>query len=95
MFQSIKGALQRFQNRKDVLCELEGRAWGKEWRDVIEKVNVSAASKTQAVSLSKDGVLLVKVANPFLLAELRFQEEEIKHRVQARSKNVKKIRFIS
>lgn len=95
MLQSIKGALFQFQNRKDLLCEREGQKWKKEWRNIIEKVNVYAASKTEAVSLSKDGELLVKVESPFLLAELRFLEEEIKKRVQARSKNVKKIRFIA
>lgn len=73
----------------------EEEVWKKDWQYIIAKVHANAVSKTQAVSLSKEGELIVKAANPFWLQELRFFEEEIKELVQARSKLVKKIRFIA
>ena len=94
MFFGIKPEILRFLKRKEVLFGMEEQNIKTDWQNIVSKVNKKARNKSFPNHMTKDGELVVKVANSIWMQELSFLKEDIKKEINKKSTIVKSIRLV-
>lgn len=74
---------------------LEAENVKKNWEDLIKKINRNAAGKTQALFVSKNKELVVRVQDHLWLQEMSFYRDHILKQLTQKNKTIESIRFIT
>lgn len=95
MFTRLASALSRFVQRPEILSKIKEKEIQCKWSEIIRGINKDAEGKSQVVELTKNGELIVRVANHLWLQELSLRRADIHSATLRYYKDIKSIRLVT
>lgn len=95
MFSSIRPYIRKFLRRPEIFLKIEEANLRSRWGEIIEDIHTNAKGKSQALYVTEQNELVVRVADPIWLQEIAFSREEIMKRIKKEYGPIKSIRFIA
>lgn len=95
MLRGIRPYLAKFLRRPQISSKLREANVCSRWGEIIEGIHKGAKGKSQALYVTGQNELIVRVEDPLWLQEIAFSREEIMERIKKEYEPIKAIRFVA